>query len=254
MPLVTCAYRLVRQHRLLPPFAVGVLIAATLAVTAGVSAYQAGTLAKIKQRFDTSLAKSSWSAADVQKLEGLIGDVGRIDVREQVVCRRQMHKAFVSDVEGMIRERHARSSRDEQLRDLIRRLQPYESLEAVPWCGLDQRMRTWIPLFDLVPPYADAKEVFSENDVCVRDGMLSRVVDERSKPIERVRTKIATTHHAQLEVRIPESSWAAESIVGLALNESGEQNYAFVLRAPLPKTLASESLDDALPKSGVRMT
>lgn len=215
-------------------------------------------LVQLSSSFEATLQKLELTPDFQQQIEKLLNEIGQREPAQEPILRQRAMDAWTALTEQTIRRSYLRESSLEQIEFALSTLrqqgaepESVAELQAL----LDQRKVQWQPVFSLAAPFTEAESLLAGRKTRVHQGAIYRVADATAQRDERsddlVQVRIVTGTRAQLQAVFADD-WEASRELGLSLNQTAGQGYAFILRsAPTLATRQSNEEPDLLPQARV---
>jgi serine/threonine-protein kinase len=211
-------WRCVRRR---PLSAAACVLAAIVAVTAGylaLQAHRANRLRALDRTLNESLDEGQWTAAQLEKMDGLIADLERAAPEQAAAARQRLAQRYAQSIRDALREIPVLQCEDvtrfTTALDLLAARAP--DLEGPLRQALQGRQRALQRVLDLPDP-EKTNSLF-----------------QTAAGSPSVLTNISCQGNVQLEAVFRFPSWGTASQIGLALNVApdGKRGYAFLLGVP----------------------
>jgi len=241
------AARLWRRIRRRPAASTAIAVAVLLAAAAGFLVRQADRARSVKsltQSLQSGLEAEDWSAGRLADMEKVVADLGRLSPEDGRAARQRLNGRFAESLRKAIAQPRSMTKEEKARIEASLDLLAARDASLVPALrrALQERARSWVPVFDLAPPFANVGEVFPPSAVQVEEkGLLPRW-DSKNVP-----TRIHAGGNAQLEA-VFAKDWEYSDEIGLVLNGSQEKEdsrtlsgYTFRLQSLRPPDAAPDS-------------
>ena len=197
----------------------------------------------ISHSFQARLDNADWSESTLAALDSLLAEWDRLDSSAADVGRERMVRSFTAFLEAAIQRPRLESAETANIAAGIARLESWSSSGAVKLRAmLARRENVWKPLVALHRPYSDLKDAFDADAIQATADDLRRVHPPGQAFVNLVTVHPHNRGNAQCEV-IFAPDWEQAGDVGVLIDASAAQGYAFVLAAQAMQSTPRERRD-----------
>ena len=227
----TKVYRKIRRR---PTAAAAILVALVVAAAAAaitVRATRTYKVAAVGRAFESALDASDCTAGSLKSVEARVDDLARLDPEQGQAARKRLYDRFAGALAESFKKPHLEPKDAAAIEETLAALQT-RAPDLVPPLrkAFKDRLRRWVTLFTLAPPFANLDKVFGPSKVTADATALVLSADQ-TDPL--VRTRVPVTGHLQLEAEFADG-WQASRELGLLMGCEKTCSYTFVLRVGRP--------------------